>query len=172
MRGLEGGGGGGAGVTVFTGAVSPLSFWFCCELVTDLLGCEGCETGTERDEDEEHDENEEEDVFVASSLGLVGEGVVVGVATADVALDSRLVGRSFKCFPLTISARLEMVCSELVGGGGGGGAELGVAVDPLARGGKWAGEWSMAFWGDCLCRDTTHTKFKIRTKFCMITMAT
>lgn len=43
---------------------------------------------------------------------------------------------SFKCFPFTISARLEMPCS---GGGGGGGGAAGT-VDPPASGGKCAGE--------------------------------
>lgn len=50
---------------------------------------------------------------------------------------------SFRCFPFTMSARLEMPCS---GGGGGGGGAAGM-VDPPANGGKCAGEWSMAFWG-------------------------
>ena len=86
---------------------------------------------------------EEEEVLEAGSFGRAVVGVAVGGATGFP--EGREVGVSLRCLPLTMSARLETVCSlPLEEGGRGAEPE----EEPPARGGKWAGEWSMAFWGD------------------------
>ena len=69
---------------------------------------------------------------------------VLGVLCTGGVLPVGLV-ESFMRFPFTMSARLEVLCS---GGAGGGGGAAGT-VDPPARGGKCAEEWSKAFWGGC-----------------------
>ena len=62
--------------------------------------------------------------FCPGVLGVVAGGgagvLVVGLV------------KSFRCFPFTMSARLEIPSS---GGGGGGGGAVGI-VDPPASGGK------------------------------------
>lgn len=64
--------------------------------------------------------------------------MAVGGVTGEFPAGRLAAEVSLRCFPFTMSARLETPCSVEEGGGGGGGAEG--AVDPLARGGKWAGE--------------------------------